>query len=75
VGHENVAGLADVMPDSEDKTRHAIDAARGEGRRMRPLGAAQNPLRVRNPKVWQVLDSNKSGGFLAKGDTAQTAAD
>jgi hypothetical protein len=25
--------------------------------------------------LWQVLDSNKSGGFLARGDTAQTAAD
>jgi hypothetical protein len=24
---------------------------------------------------WQVLDSNKSGGFLVRGDTAQTAAD
>ena len=24
---------------------------------------------------WQVLDSNKSGGFLARGDTAQSAAD
>ena len=27
------------------------------------------------PWLWQVLDSNKSGGFLARGDTAQTAAD
>jgi hypothetical protein len=26
-------------------------------------------------RLWQVLDSNKSGGFLARGDTAQTAAD
>ena len=25
--------------------------------------------------LWQVLDSNKSGGFLVRGDTAQTAAD
>ena len=25
--------------------------------------------------LWPVLDSNKSGGFLTRGDTAQTAAD
>ena len=29
----------------------------------------------RNDRTVRLWDSNKSGGFLARGDTAQTAAD
>ena len=66
-----VPALICTADPSRNRHRGLTDSRRTQLLGMAHIWPGQKPVFG----LWQVLDSNKSGGFLARGDTAQTAAD